>query len=132
MTRTTSAKRMVDSSTAPPTDSIPGHQRVLISPSLLVCLALGVVTFACYWHVQHFPFSTFDDPEYVDHLRIVGGPTWDNIVWAFTSVHFANWHPLTSISFMIDRQLWGLNPRPYHLENIILHVANTLLLFVVM
>jgi Flp pilus assembly protein TadD len=37
--------------------------------------------------------------------------------------------PLTILSYWIDYQWWGLNPKGYHLTNVILHSANTGLLF---
>ena len=52
-----------------------------------------------------------------------------NVVWAFTSFHEANWHPLTWLSHMADCQLFGLNSGPHHLVNVALHAANVLLLF---
>jgi hypothetical protein len=52
--------------------------------------------------------------------------------WALTSGYFANWHPLTWISHMVDVQLFGLNGGAHHLTNLVLHVANTLLLFVLL
>ena len=41
----------------------------------------------------------------------------------------SNWHPLTWLSHMLDVQLYGLNPGPHHLTNLLFHIANTLLLF---
>src|SRR6202040_4266713 len=60
---------------------------------------------------------------------IKAGLTWRGVVWAFTHVHSQNWHPLTSISHMIDCQLFGLNAGAHHLVNIGLHAATALLLF---
>jgi len=53
----------------------------------------------------------------------------DNVVWAFTSFHSWNWHPLTWISHMADCQLFGLSSGPHHLVNVVLHAVNVLLLF---
>ena len=55
--------------------------------------------------------------------------TWRGVVWAFTHVHSQNWHPLTSISHMIDCQLFGLNAGAHHLVNVGLHTVTALLLF---
>jgi len=55
--------------------------------------------------------------------------TWRGVVWAFTHVHSQNWHPLTSISHMIDCQLFGLNAGAHHLVSVVLHAAAALLLF---
>jgi tetratricopeptide (TPR) repeat protein len=43
-----------------------------------------------------------------------------------------NWHPLTWLSYMLDAQLFGLKPGALHATNLLLHVANTLLLFAVL
>src|SRR6516225_5097068 len=97
----------------------------------LICLVLGVVTFAVYWAARRNEFLNWDDLTYVsinDHVR--GGITWANIVWAFTHSYSSNWHPLTWISHMLDCQLFGLNPSPPHLVNVAFHIANVLLLFV--
>jgi Tfp pilus assembly protein PilF len=72
----------------------------------------------------------WDDYEYVvqnPHVR--SGLTIENAVWAFTSTHASNWHPLTWLSHMLDCELYGLNPAGHHLNNLLLHLANTLLLF---
>ena len=56
----------------------------------------------------------------------------EGIGWAFTTGHAANWHPLTWISHMVDVQLFGLHPGWHHLVNLLFHLANTLLLFLVL
>ena len=55
--------------------------------------------------------------------------TWDGVKWAFDAWHSSNWHPLTWLSHMLDCQVFGLNAGAHHLVNVALHVANTLLLF---
>src|SRR5205807_1317321 len=49
--------------------------------------------------------------------------------WACTAVVSANWHPLTLVSLLVDHDLYGLSPRGFHLTNLLLHLANTLLCF---
>jgi len=39
------------------------------------------------------------------------------------------WRPVFSISLALDYSLWGLNPLGFHLTNILLHAANTTLLY---
>jgi Flp pilus assembly protein TadD len=81
------------------------------------------------WH----GFVNYDDPDYITgNAHVTGGLTWANIAWAFQSGHAANWHPLTWISHMMDCQLFGLNPAGHHLTNLLFHIANTLLLFVLL
>jgi tetratricopeptide (TPR) repeat protein len=56
----------------------------------------------------------------------------DNVAWAFTTGHAANWHPLTWLSHMLDVSLFGVNPAPHHLVNVLIHLANVLLLFLLL
>jgi tetratricopeptide (TPR) repeat protein len=101
--------------------------------SVLVCLALVLVTFAVFYQVHTFEFVNYDDPLYVyGNLNIQQGITLKSIKWAFTSNHASNWHPLTWLSHMLDWHLFGRNPEGHHMNNLILHIANTLLLFLVL
>src|SRR5450631_2534972 len=75
-------------------------------------------------------FVTYDDSDYVyENPRITNGLTLDGIQWAFTHVHANNWHPLTTISHMLDCQLYGLQPGGHHFTNVVLHAAATIFLF---
>jgi tetratricopeptide (TPR) repeat protein len=110
------------------------HSNELITKrgDILVCLFLIMVTLAVYWQLQNFDFVNYDDPLYVyANLHVQEGLTSDSITWAFTTTHAGNWHPLTWLSHMLDCQLYGLNPGWHHITNLFLHIANTLLLFVV-
>lgn len=99
---------------------------------VLLCLVLTVVTLLTFWQVQENDFINFDDPSYVTaNPHVNTGLTIQNILWAFSSSHASNWHPLTWISHMIDYNLYGLNPRGHHLNNLLFHIINTLLLFIV-
>jgi protein O-mannosyl-transferase len=97
---------------------------------ILVCLLLAAAVFIVYWRVTGYGFISFDDPKYVrDNPNLGTGVTLAGIVWAFTSVYAANWHPLTWISHMLDVQLFGMDPGMHHLVNIAFHAANAVLVF---
>jgi len=99
----------------------------------IICLFLVVVTLAVYWQVLDNDFVHYDDGVYVtENLRVHKGVTFDNLTWAVTSSLASNWHPLTWISHMIDCQLYGLNPKGHHLTSLLFHVANTLLLLLIL
>jgi len=81
------------------------------------------------WH----EFSVYDDGDYIWQNHVVqAGLKWDGVKWAFGSWHSSNWHPLTWLSHMLDCQVFGLNAGAHHLVNVALHVANTLLLFLLL
>ncbi len=105
------------------------HKWVNVRP-VLVGLALCIATAATYWPVTNYPFINYDDPIYVtENPHVLAGLTWQNIAWAFTTAHASNWHPLTWLSLMLDRELYGDWPGGFHLTNLLLHTANALLLF---
>jgi Tfp pilus assembly protein PilF len=100
---------------------------------VLLCFLLAVVTSAVYLPVRNHEFVRYDDDVYVTrNPNVQSGLTAQNIKWAFTTVHAANWHPLTWLSHQLDCQLFGQNSGAPHLVNVVFHVVNTLLLFVVL
>lgn len=94
-----------------------------------VAVALAIVTFVVYVRVFGHEFTSYDDDVYVTKNRSVqAGLTIDSIAWALTTGHGSNWHPLTWLSLMLDCQIYGLRSAGHHLTNLILHIANALLL----
>jgi hypothetical protein len=78
-------------------------------------------------------FVDFDDFQYVvENAHVRSGVTWKGVVWAFTTTHMSNWHPFTWLSHMMDVQFYGMKAGKHHLTNLLFHIANTLLLFVVL
>jgi protein O-mannosyl-transferase len=97
--------------------------------TILAC-SLALLVLLVYWQVQHHDFLVWDDYEYiVDNPHVRSGLTAENMLWAFTTSHASNWHPLTWLSHMLDCELYGLNPMGHHLNNLLLHLINTVLLF---
>jgi Flp pilus assembly protein TadD len=97
----------------------------------LALAALLLVTVAVYSPVLRHGFVEWDDPFYVtENPHVRAGLTASGVAWAFTSTQLANWHPLTWLSHMLDVSLFGLAPSGHHLTSLLLHVANTLLLYV--
>ncbi len=98
-----------------------------------LCLALALGTLALYWPMTHNGFVNFDDEQYIiGNAHVTSGLTWTNVVWAMQSGEAANWHPLTWMSHMLDCDWYGLNPGGHHLTNLLFHIANTLLLFLLL
>ena len=98
--------------------------------TLLVSLALILLTAGVYSRVRQAEFLAYDDDEYVvDNPWVRAGLTWRGTVWAFASAHSATWHPLTSLSHMLDCQLFGVQPGPHHVVSVVLHGATSVLLF---
>jgi len=75
-------------------------------------------------------FVNFDDDKYItENVRVQGPFSHENVRWAFSTTHAGNWHPLTWLSHMADVRLYAMRPAGHHLTNLLLHTANTLLVF---
>jgi tetratricopeptide (TPR) repeat protein len=95
-----------------------------------ICLSLVVLTWLVFGQTLWHDFVNYDDPRYVyENTRITGGLSISGIAWAFTHIHSLNWHPLTTISHMLDCQLYGLKAGWHHFTNVLLHTLATVLLF---
>ncbi len=91
------------------------------------------MTLAVYLPTAWNDFVNYDDSDYVtENAHVKSGLTWETVVWAFTSGHASNWHPLTWLSHSLDYQVFGLRAGAMHLVSAGLHVLNTLLLFLVL
>lgn len=96
---------------------------------LIISILLALSTFLVYAQVGGHEFIYYDDNVYVtENPQVQGGLSWSGTRWAFTSMYAANWHPLTWLSHMLDVQMFGLDPGPHHLVNVLFHTASTVLL----
>jgi tetratricopeptide (TPR) repeat protein len=112
-----------------PAEIVPANARL----KLAVCVALFVITWAVFGQTIGHQFVNYDDPLYVlENPHVNAGLSWRSAGWAFTHVHSQNWHPLTTISHMLDVQLFGLEPGRHHLINVLLHTLAAVLLFLVL
>ena len=101
--------------------------------SFFVCLALVAITWFVFGQTLRHDFVNFDDHVYVyENPQITQGLTADGLIDAFTHAHARNWHPLTTISHMLDCQLYGLQAGWHHFTNVLLHTVAVLLLFLVL
>jgi Tfp pilus assembly protein PilF len=99
---------------------------------LPIFLTLALLTLVVYLPVRNHDFVRYDDDVYVtNNPEVQLGLSWQGIKWAFTTGYGANWHPLTWLSLMLDCELFGVEPGPMHIVNVLFHIANTLLLFIV-
>jgi len=95
-------------------------QRILV-PSLIV---LGLWTFIAFSSALSNGFVNWDDPHYLElnpaaqHLDLVG---------IFTDEVAANYQPLSVLTLAVEHRLFGMDPFVFHLGNVLLHVANTVL-----
>jgi tetratricopeptide (TPR) repeat protein len=109
------------------TYKLPVTKRKAAILSVLVMIALILVV---YWPVQSYDFINYDDRGYVTSNNIVqAGFTFNSLREAFSKNYLGNVHPLTMLSHMLDSQLFGPRAGGHHWTNVIIHILNTILLF---
>ncbi len=97
---------------------------------LIICVVLSALVLFSYRGVLENDFIVFDDPMYVsENLHLQGGLSKDTAIWALTTTHTGNWHPLTWFSLMLDWEWFRMNAAGYHWTSMILHLLGGLLLF---
>jgi len=97
---------------------------------LLIYTALAAANFITFSPLFHCDFINYDDNVYViENDYVKAGLTCRSVLWAFSAPRNSFWHPLTLLTHMLDCELFGLNPRWHHFTSLLIHTANTLLLF---
>ncbi len=98
-----------------------------------VCFFLVVITWLVFGQTVRYDFVNYDDNEYVyANPAITSGLNPHGIIYAFSGTHARNWHPLTTLSHMLDCQLWGVRAGGHHFTNVVLHTIAVVLLFLVL
>ena len=101
--------------------------------AIVICAVLAAITWLVFGQTLGHQFVSFDDPEYVyANKNVAAGLSLSGIAWGFTHIIAGNWHPITTISHMLDCQLFGLNAGPHHLVSMAIHAVNAALLVRIM
>ena len=94
-----------------------------------VAAVLAVIVIAAFWPCVNNAFLNWDDEaNFVQnsHFRGLGVA---NIKWAWITSLLGVYQPVAWMAFEAQYCVFGLDPRGYHLVSILLHAANTVLLF---
>lgn len=110
-----------------------GTRRPANLPIRMLALLIMLAALVAYIPVLRAGFVNYDDNDYVTANRMVGeGLSASTAAWAFTTFHAANWHPVTWLSHQLDTTIYGNRPWGHHLTSVLLHAANSALLFVLL
>ena len=97
---------------------------------ILICAGIIATTLTAYEPIRHNGFVDYDDNIYIfGNAQVKSEITWESLGQAFTQPHLYMWHPLTTISHMLDYEFFGLNPTGHHLVSVAIHIVNVLLVF---
>lgn len=115
-----------------------GHTGIKTPPEnrsvpVLICALLVLVTLGVFWPLHTHEFINLDDRQYISgNPHVLTGLSRANVRWSFQAGYASNWHPLTWLSHMLDVEVFGLEPGWHHLVNVAWHIANTVLLFLLL
>ena len=110
-----------------------GVVRRILSPrgrALIFAAVLAAVTIFAYRPAWHGDFLWDDDAYIINNELLTAPDGWQRIWFSFDSP--SQYFPLTYSTFRIEHALWGLNTTGYHWVNLLLHVANALLVWAVL
>ncbi len=97
---------------------------------LCVCAVIIVLVWLVFGQTLGHDFVNYDDKTYVYGNPLVSaGLSWHGLAKAFTDTQTNNWHPLTTISHMIDCQFYDLRAGGHHFTNVLLHTVAVVILF---
>jgi len=112
--------------TAPELTSCRQDRRITIA----VCIVLTLLVWLVFGQTLNHEFINFDDDRYVyQNAEVSRGLTVDGLKWLLTHSHARLWHPLTTLTHMIDCQVYELRPGGHHFTNVVLHTIGSVLLF---
>ena len=99
---------------------------------IIICIFITLATVCVYSQVQDHEFINYDDPIYTQNPNVKAGFTSESVKWAFTTMDSEDWSPVNWLSHILDYQLYGMHPKGHHLTSLFFHIANALLLFMVL
>ena len=101
--------------------------------TILICLLLGLAVWLVFGQTLHHDFVNYDDERFIyRNSAVTQGLSLRGMFLAFTGSGADGWYPLTTLSHMLDCDLYGLNAGGHHLTNMLLHGATAILLFLVL
>jgi protein O-mannosyl-transferase len=111
------------------TDALSARKKLFIDLALAATAVLA--TFVFYHACLDDKFTNWDDPGYLNNNEFLRDVTAAGIqrMFRFDSYLMGNYHPLTALSYAIEYSYNRLNPFLYHLDNLLFHMLNTLLVY---
>lgn len=95
-----------------------------------MALLLALAAWATFRPVIHGRFLRWDDDLQIQNNEALGPLSARGVAWAFTDFDTAaRYIPLTLMGWMANVSAAGKSPLGFHLVNVLLHAANTMLVF---
>jgi tetratricopeptide (TPR) repeat protein len=111
-------------------DTLPGQKIGLKSKQAILLITILIITFVAFLPSLSNQFiNTWDDNVYVTENPVITHLNWESARGFFTTQKNGTYVPLPLLTWALEFKFFGLNPFPYHLDNLLLHLICTLLVF---
>ncbi len=111
--------------------SSPGHPSTSRWLTAAAAAAIGLAVWLVFRRANDGGMLQWDDDINVLNNVHVHGISWTNLRWMFTDAQYMRRYlPLGWLRWAADYQAFGAGPRSHHVGNLVLHLADALLLFV--
>jgi Tfp pilus assembly protein PilF len=108
------------------TDDTGPTRRNMLLLAFLVLILLDCISF---YPSLRGEFTRWDDNQYVTENPGMKEFSFPYAADCFTRLELGNYHPLTMISLSMNYDSHNLNPLPFHVTNLLFHIFNTLIIF---
>jgi protein O-mannosyl-transferase len=91
-----------------------------------------ILVIIAYFPVFNGQLTNFDDIVYITGNPYIQFFNIESLWKFFSEYYYGGYYPLTLFSLSADYSLLGLSPELYHITNLLLHIMNTLLLYILL
>jgi tetratricopeptide (TPR) repeat protein len=104
----------------------------LIRKNWTLFFILFLAILGTYYESLPYPFLNLDDTYYIRDNPYIRDLSWDGIYRIFSRPIVHNYFPLQILSYALDYQIWHTQPFGYRFHNVILHILNAALVFLLL
>lgn len=99
---------------------------------IFLLILLSYVTIFAFYPILSAGFVNLDDPVMIVENPYITNLSLSNIKTIFTESYYKLYHPLVTLSYAVEYSFFKLDPYIYHLDNILIHLFNTLIVFLIL
>ena len=90
-------------------------------------LTIIILTLVIYMRSVNNDFINWDDDKLVYQNDDIKKADFHHIKKIFSTFYVQMYQPISTLSYTVEYRFFGSNPKIYHLDNILLHILNTIL-----
>ncbi|MFC1856369.1 hypothetical protein ACFL2A_07530, partial [Thermodesulfobacteriota bacterium] len=99
---------------------------------LVLAVALVIMNLFLYSSTAEHEFVNFDDNKYVYENPYITEVNAKNVKSIFSKTFVGNYQPISVMSYAVDRSISGLNPKGFHITNVMFHTLNSILVLILL